>query len=88
MLTNIENRLEELFEQIEIMPPERVEMAEKVRYMQKGFLSIDKKRLLTQDWNSIGSCYVVLVLVLSKVSQSTNPNRNLVCSACLLVNWT
>ena len=31
MLTNIENRLEELFEQIEMMPPERVEMAEKVR---------------------------------------------------------
>lgn len=30
MLTNIENRLEELFEQIEIMPPDRVEMAEKV----------------------------------------------------------
>lgn len=30
MLTNIENRLEELFEQIEMMPPERVEMAEKV----------------------------------------------------------
>jgi len=32
MLTNIENRLEELFEQIEIMPAERVEMAEKVTY--------------------------------------------------------
>ena len=31
MLTNIENRLEELFEQIEMMP-DRVEMAEKVRY--------------------------------------------------------
>ena len=31
MLTNIENRLEELFEQIEVMPPDRVEMAEKVR---------------------------------------------------------
>jgi hypothetical protein len=30
MLTNIENRLEELFEQIEMMPPEKVEMAEKV----------------------------------------------------------
>ena len=33
MLTNIENRLEELFEQIEMMPPERVEMAEKVRWL-------------------------------------------------------
>ena len=32
MLTNIENRLEELFEQIEVMPPDRVEMAEKVRW--------------------------------------------------------
>ena len=31
MLTNIENRLEELFEQIEVMPPDRVEMAEKVQ---------------------------------------------------------
>ena len=30
MLTNIENRLEDLFEQIEVMPPDRVEMAEKV----------------------------------------------------------
>ena len=31
MLTNIENRLEELFEQIEVMPPDRVELAEKVQ---------------------------------------------------------
>lgn len=31
MLTNIENRLEELFEQIEMMPPEKVEMAEKAK---------------------------------------------------------
>lgn len=30
MLTNIENRLEELFEQIEMMPTEKVEAAEKV----------------------------------------------------------
>ena len=30
MLTNIENRLEELFESIETMPPEKVEAAEKV----------------------------------------------------------
>ena len=30
MLTNIENRLEELFEKIEKMPPEKVEEAEKV----------------------------------------------------------
>jgi hypothetical protein len=33
MLTNIENRLEELFEQIEMMPPEKVEMAEKVLWI-------------------------------------------------------
>ena len=32
MLTNIENRLEELFEQIEMMPQDRVEAAEKVPY--------------------------------------------------------
>lgn len=31
MLTNIENRLEELFEQIEMMPQDKVEAAEKVR---------------------------------------------------------
>lgn len=31
MLTNIENRLEELFEQIEMMPSDKVEAAEKVR---------------------------------------------------------
>ena len=30
MLTNIENRLEELFEMIEMMPPDKVELAEKV----------------------------------------------------------
>lgn len=30
MLTNIENRLEELFEQIERLPPDRVELAKKV----------------------------------------------------------
>ncbi len=32
MLTNIENRLEELFEMIEMMPQEKVEAAEKVNY--------------------------------------------------------
>ena len=31
MLTNIENRLEELFEQIDMLPPDRVEIAKKVR---------------------------------------------------------
>lgn len=37
MLTNIENRLEELFEQIEMMPPEKVEMAEKVLFAKNYF---------------------------------------------------
>lgn len=32
MLTNIENRLEELFEEIESLPPEKVEAAEKVNH--------------------------------------------------------
>jgi hypothetical protein len=32
MLTSIENRLEQLFEAIELMPPEKVEEAEKVKY--------------------------------------------------------
>jgi len=31
MLTNIENRLEELFEMIEMMPPDKVELAEKAK---------------------------------------------------------
>ena len=31
MLTNIENRLEELFEMIEMMPQDKVEAAEKVK---------------------------------------------------------
>ena len=30
MLTNIENKLEQLFESIEMMPPDKVEQAEKV----------------------------------------------------------
>ena len=34
MLTNIENRLEELFEQIEMMPQDKVEAAEKVRLLE------------------------------------------------------
>jgi len=31
MLTNVENRLEQLFEMIELMPPEKVEQAEKIK---------------------------------------------------------
>ena len=38
MLTNIENRLEELFEMIETMPQDKVEAAEKVRvWLWKSF---------------------------------------------------
>lgn len=36
MLTNIENRLEELFEQIEMMPSDKVEAAEKVPWFCKS----------------------------------------------------
>lgn len=37
MLTNIENKLEQLFEAIEQMPPDKVEQAEKVSvFVQKG----------------------------------------------------
>lgn len=39
MLTNIENRLEELFEQIEMMPQDKVEAAEKVIYQGKRNLT-------------------------------------------------
>ena len=39
MLTNIENRLEELFEQIETMPQDKVEAAEKVRIYTVKFLN-------------------------------------------------
>jgi len=33
MLTNIENRLEELFQQIELLPSDKVEAAEKVNQL-------------------------------------------------------
>lgn len=36
MLTNIENRLEELFEMIETMPQDKVEAAEKVSLTEKS----------------------------------------------------
>ncbi len=41
MLTNIENRLEELFEKIEKMPPSKVEEAEKVgaRFVQAAWMN-------------------------------------------------
>jgi DNA repair ATPase RecN len=37
MLTNIENKLEELFQRIEQMPPEKVEEAEKVNALKKVY---------------------------------------------------
>ena len=37
MLTNIENKLEELFQKIETMPPDKVEEAEKVFFFDKHF---------------------------------------------------
>ena len=59
MLTNIENRLEELFEQIEVMPPDRVEMAEKVRWEKLQNPVSNNKLLLNRkitQWNVMKSC--------------------------------
>ena len=64
MLTNIENRLEELFEQIEVMPPDRVEMAEKVRW-EKLQNSVSNNKLLSNrnitQWNVMKSCMVIIL---------------------------
>ncbi|KAK3737753.1 hypothetical protein QZH41_017217, partial [Actinostola sp. cb2023] len=53
MLTNIENRLEELFEQIEIMPPDRVEMAEKAKEKERRLRvreeKMEQQRLHQED---------------------------------------
>ncbi|XP_028414422.1 cilia- and flagella-associated protein 100-like [Dendronephthya gigantea] len=43
MLTNIENRLEELFEQIEMMPPEKVELAEKAKEKERRMRQREEK---------------------------------------------
>jgi len=47
MLTNIENRLEELFEMIEVMPPNKVEMAEKAKDKERR-LRLREEKLLAQ----------------------------------------
>ena len=64
MLTNIENRLEELFEQIEVMPPDRVEMAEKVR-SEKLQNPVSNNKLLSNrkitHWNVMKSCMEVIL---------------------------
>jgi len=51
MLTNIENRLEELFEQIEMLPADKVEAAEKVTlglfvlfFIAQNFVSIGRPK--------------------------------------------
>ncbi|CAH3026085.1 unnamed protein product [Porites evermanni] len=53
MLTNIENRLEELFEQIEVMPPDRVEMAEKAKEKERRMRlreeKMEQQRLHQED---------------------------------------
>ena len=61
MLTNIENRLEELFEQIEMMPPEKVEMAEKVmfRHIQKILWKYYCDVISYLVAHSVESCYVM-----------------------------
>ena len=55
MLTNIENRLEELFEQIEMMPQDRVEAAEKVSAVHFNHITVIKyfsSLLLEIGWKS------------------------------------
>jgi len=47
MLTNIENRLEELFEMIELMPPDKVELAEKAKEKERR-LRLREEKLLAQ----------------------------------------
>lgn len=47
MLTNIENRLEELFEMIEMMPPDKVELAEKAKDKERR-LRLREEKLLEQ----------------------------------------
>ncbi|XP_057297161.1 cilia- and flagella-associated protein 100-like [Hydractinia symbiolongicarpus] len=47
MLTNIENRLEELFEMIEMMPPDKVELAEKAKDRERR-LRLREEKLLAQ----------------------------------------
>ena len=44
MLTNIENRLEELFEHIEMMPQEKVELAEKAKEKERRLKLREEKR--------------------------------------------
>ena len=44
MLTNIENRLEELFEHIEMMPQEKVEMAEKAKEKERRLKLREEKK--------------------------------------------
>lgn len=47
MLTNIENRLEELFEMIEVMPTDKVEMAEKAKDKERR-LRLREEKLIAQ----------------------------------------
>lgn len=50
MLTSIENCLEDLFEQIEMMPQEKVEAAEKVNENVKGVFAWRLKNVLSVKW--------------------------------------
>ena len=54
MLTNIENRLEELFEEIESLPPEKVEAAEKVSHFMKYLTQTSQK------WVYFNINYIIL----------------------------
>lgn len=68
MLTNIENRLEELFEMIETMPQDKVEAAEKVRTVDcKGSVLLNGGRewvgfFLNNDYNSM-ICFILYRLM-------------------------
>ena len=82
MLTNIENRLEELFEQIEMMPPERVEMAEKVLNTNAMVSSRTFDRLSSIQWFLALTC-----INLSSSLQAGSP-RNLGWRLSLLAGYS
>jgi hypothetical protein len=44
MLTSIENRMEELLEQIDMLPPEKVQAAEKAKEKERRLLALEKKK--------------------------------------------
>jgi len=55
MLTNVENRLEQLFEMIELMPPDKVEQAEKVIINNNN----------NSSSSSSGSNYIIIIIIIN-----------------------